>query len=124
MKIQDANSPSEKDAEWISGLKFSHRSDILNPRGWLCSDVMNKSMDIISKQFKNINGFQLSNLAPEYDKETNSWKCRNKFQPMLVLPSAQIHYTGRDHWVMSFQNQENEVCILNSLSNTKNHTVS
>ena len=26
---------SEKDAEWISGLKFSHRSDILNPRGWL-----------------------------------------------------------------------------------------
>ena len=42
---------------------------------------------------------------------------------MSVLPSAQIHYTGRDHWVMSFQNQENEVCILNSLSNTKNHTV-
>jgi hypothetical protein len=58
-------------------------------------------MDIISKQSKNINGFQLTNLAPEYDKETNSWKCRNDFQPLSVLPSAQIHYTGRDHWVIN-----------------------
>ena len=36
--------------------------------------------------------------------------------------SASISFaicTNPLHWVMSFQNQENEVCILDSLSNTK-----
>ena len=35
----------------------------------------------------------------------------------------QIHHTGRDHWVLSLESRDNEVCILDSLSNIKNHTV-
>ena len=122
IKVEETNSPPTEKKKWIAGLNLTHKSTILDPRGWLCSDIINKSMEIISKQFTNINGFQMTNLAPVFDEDSNSWKCRTEFQSSS-LPSAQIHHTGRDHWVMSFQNKENEICIIDSLSSTKNHTI-
>jgi hypothetical protein len=67
-------------------------------------------MDILSQQFQNIIGFPMTTLAPVLDPDSNTWKCDKKLQPVSI-PSAQIHYTGRDHWVLSFQTKETEVCI-------------
>lgn len=111
-----------QDEKLVSGLKVSHKKNILDPKGWLCSDIVNYSLDIIKKQFENIHGLQLTNLAPLFDEQTKSWKCDNKFEHAQP-PSVQIHHTGRSHWVTSFQNNNNEICILDSLSKSKNQTV-
>lgn len=76
---------------------------------------MNYSLDIIKKQFEHIHGLQLTNHG-------KSWKCDKNFEHTQP-PSVQIHHTGRSHWVTSFQNNDNEVCILYSLSKSKNQTV-
>ena len=83
---------------------------------------MNQSLQIIADQFPHINGLQMTNLAPIFDTKSDSWKCNKQFQSILP-PSVQIHHTGRDHWVLSLESRDNEVCILDSLSNIKNHTV-
>ena len=64
----------------------------------------------------------MTNLAPIFDTKSDSWKCNKQFQSILP-PSVQIHHTGRDHWVLSLESRDNEVCILDSLSNKKNHKI-
>ena len=54
--------------------------------------------------------------------KSESWKCNKQFQ-LILPPSVQIHHTGMDHWVLSLESRDNEVCILDSLSNIKNLTV-
>ena len=49
----------------------------------------------------------------------------SNFEQSILPASVQIHHTGREHWVLSLESRDNEVCILDtcSLSNIKNHTV-
>lgn len=42
-----------QDKKWISGLNVSHKKNIIDPKGWFCSDIMNYSLDI-KKQFEHI----------------------------------------------------------------------
>lgn len=122
LECKEGSDKGIQDEKWVSGLKVSHKENILDPKGWLCSDIVNYSLDIIKKQFEHIHGLQLTNLAPIFDVQTKSWKCDKKFEHTQP-PSVQIHHTGRSHWVTSFQNNSNEICILDSLSKSKNQTV-
>ena len=108
--------------DWVHSLKLSHKETILDPRGWICSDIMNHSLQIIADQFHHINGLQMTNFAPIFDTKSDSWKCNKRFQ-LILPPSVQINHTGRYHWVLSLESRNNEVCILDSLSSIKNHTV-
>ena len=107
--------------DWVHSLKLSHKETILDPRGWICSDVMNQFLQI-ADQFPHINGLQMTKLVPIFDTKSYSWKCNKRFQ-LILPPSLQINHTGRYHWVLSLESRNNEVCILDSLSIIKNHTV-
>ena len=122
LEFKEGSDKGIQDEKWVSGLTVSHKKNILDPKGWLCSDIVNYSLDIIKKQFEHIHGLQLTNLAPIFDVQTKSWNCDKKFEHTQP-PSVQIHHTGRSHWVTSFQNNNNEICILDSLSKSKNQTV-
>ena len=58
--------------DWVHSLKLSHKETILDPKGWICSDVMNQSLQIIADQFPHINGLQMTNLAPIFDSKSDS----------------------------------------------------
>lgn len=111
---------------WINltgNLGQGHKQTILDPKGSLCSKIINFSLEILKKQFNGIiNGMELTNRAPVYEEHTKSWKCDEKFQHTQP-PSVQIHHTGRNHWVTSFINYNKKIFILDSLSRSKNHTV-
>ena len=85
-------------------LNYPTRKTILDPKGWICSDVMNQSLQIIADKFPHINGLQMTNLAPIFDTKSDSWKFNKQFESILP-PSVQIHHTVRDHWVFIFRVQ-------------------
>ena len=55
---------------WVNRLNESHKLKISN-KEWICSDIVNAVQLIVSKQFPNLNGFQLTNLAPVYPNKCN-----------------------------------------------------
>ena len=80
---------------------------------------MNQSLQIIADHFPHINGLQMTILAPIFYTKSDSWKCNKQFQSILP-PSVQVGTIG---FYLYSESRDNEVCILDSLSNIKNHTV-
>ena len=68
----------------------------------MSSDVINFSLDLLQTQFQDINGFQHCGYAPI--KENDTWKYGLKMK-QVSAPCAQIHHTGDDHWLVSFQDE-------------------
>ena len=58
--------------DWVHSLSLSNKETILDFRGWICSDIMNQSLQIIADQFPHINGLQMTNLAPIFDSKSDS----------------------------------------------------
>ena len=56
----------DKYQSWTLDLNERHKEKI-EKNEWICSDIINSVHRILSYQFQQINGFQLTNLAPIYD---------------------------------------------------------
>ncbi|XP_053382469.1 uncharacterized protein LOC128549555 [Mercenaria mercenaria] len=57
--------------------------------------------------------------VPNFDENLGFWNLNDNLQKQSA-PSAQIHYNGSHHWLMSYQISENEpVCILDSLKSQR-----
>ena len=79
----------------------------------LNSDVINFSSRLLKAQFSEINGFQHCDYVPV--RENGTWKYRLKMKPVIV-PSAQIHHTGNDHWLFSFQDESSsDINVVDSM---------
>ena len=100
---------------WVGTLTSSDKHDILNNK-CLTSDIINFAQNIISKQFKDVHGFQDICKAPCYNKNEARWNSSVKFDQMSKN-SVQIHHTGNSHWVTSIQTSSG-VFVLDSLYDT------
>ena len=48
-------------------------------------------------------------------RENGTWKYGLKMKP-VIAPSAQIHYTGNDHWLFSFQDESSsDINVVDSM---------
>ena len=102
----------------IDTLEIQSRSSILKPGNYIDSETINAAQKIILSQYKNIHGLQDCLLVPE-DPKNGRWLYRKKFSPISNYPGAQIHPTGREHWVLSIvmsppKNNRSEVFLLDS----------
>ena len=79
----------------------------------LNSDTINFSLGLLKSQFPDINGFQHCGYAPI--QENDSWKYGLKMK-QVQAPCAQIHHTGNDHWLVSFQDETSrDISIADSM---------
>ena len=103
------------DDSWVSykkqSLNSEHKNLILR-NGKICSDVMNFASSIIKDQYS-VDGLQNTGNAP-FLNEFDKWEYALTFKSMKSIPSAQIHHTGKDHWVLSILH-ENDVYVIDSL---------
>ncbi|CAC5387653.1 unnamed protein product [Mytilus coruscus] len=101
---------------WISSLNSEHKL-MLENNSWLCSEIVNVSINMIAKQFPHISGFQPTGLSPIYDEDKQCWaESFGKFSSKDT-PCVQVHHTGKSHWVTSIQpKKESAVYVLDSKS--------
>ena len=79
----------------------------------LNSDTINFSLGLLKSQCPDINGFQHCGYAPI--QENDSWKYGLKMK-QVQAPCAQIHHTGNDHWLVSFQDETScDISIADSM---------
>ncbi|CAG2216428.1 unnamed protein product [Mytilus edulis] len=118
MKKRKVNTDVKKPSytPWISSLNSEHKL-MLENNSWLCSEIVNVSINVIAKQFPYISGFQPTGLSPIYDEDKQCWaESFGKFSSKDT-PCVQVHHTGKSHWVTSFQHKkENAVYVLDSKS--------
>jgi len=69
-------------------------------------------------QFRNINGFQNTLLAPIFNENNKSWQCTSTLESRAA-PTAQIHHNGENHWVASLQRKGGRIYVLDSLYKNK-----
>ena len=115
--------PSKNRRVWLqlnetAIIGFKEKQDIQFDQK-LCCSTMNFAQEIARQQFPQMNGFQYTGYAPLYrDKKWEYSLQMTSQQP----PSVQIHHTGHDHWITSFQDQQREVYVLDSKN--PRHTLS
>ena len=64
---------------------------------------------MLVRQFSDINGFQNTAFAPQFNRVEQEWISNTKFTD-ITGQCVQIHHTSQDHWVTSVQTN-----ILDSL---------
>ena len=69
---------------------------------------------MLVRQFSDINGFQNTAFATQFNRVEQEWILNTKFTD-ITGKCAQIHHTGQDHLVTSVQTDTNETYILDSL---------
>ena len=87
----------------------------------LKSDVMNTAQKLIIKQYPHINGLEPTVLVQYFDEATNRWHYYvwEKFKPSNP-PSAQIHHTGKGHWMLSYTSEDClAVITIDSMRSTR-----
>ena len=117
-KSLDINDPKleivDPEMPWLKTLRYKHKEAIENNE-CLCSDIINIVQSMLNKQYPQINGFQLTNKAPVYNDLSERWCYSSPFSKVSP-PSVQIHHTGQSHWVVSVQDNENVIYVLDSLN--------
>ena len=79
----------------------------------LSSDIINFSLGLLKAQFPEINGFQNYGDAPV--RENGKWKYGLKLKTVNA-PCTQIHHTGNDHWIVSFQDEDSsDIYVADSM---------
>ena len=112
------NVKKQSPAKWVQNLDYFQKEIIENKEGALNDHHIQAAHQILTNQFRDINGFQCSTIAATYDKKLEKWV--NGAGEKLELrcpPSVQIHHTGHFHWVMSCQMEKDGVVyIMDSLT--------
>lgn len=70
--------------------------------------------EICRKQFGSIAGFQLTEKVPVFLEDESWWNIGSIMLPVNEENCAQIHHTGKDHWVTSLK-CNNAVHLIDSL---------
>ncbi|CAC5410416.1 unnamed protein product [Mytilus coruscus] len=101
---------------WVSILNSEHKL-MLENNSWLCSEIVNVSIDMIAKQFPNISGFQRTGLSKIYDEDKQRWaESFGKFSSKDTT-CVKVHHTGSSHWVRSLHSKkESAVYVLDCKS--------
>ena len=105
---------SPPSAAWVGSLTTLHKRKISNNEA-LCSDVMNAVQAVLKQQFSHMNGLHNTERAPVWDEKEKRWIYKLPFE-RTMSPAAQIHHTGKFHWVASVY-QDGQVYVLDSMSN-------
>ena len=107
-----------EDIFWVKKLKMSDRDDVVNSNGWLNDRLINFAQNLLKSEC-NVNGLQDTLFAPHYDEKKNRWII-NDYVKKQTAPSCQIHYNGNNHWICSYQKEENgPVYLLDSLKSSR-----
>ena len=115
-KIHFETETLEKAEPWVGTLTMDHKAKILN-RQYICSDIIQAAQNILKRQFPDVDGMQPTTCAPVWSESENKWNNQFPFTS-VSLPAAQVHHTGRDHWVTSVNNN-GQIHVLDSLSSGK-----
>ncbi|CAG2248169.1 unnamed protein product [Mytilus edulis] len=108
------NAKSTNHTPWVASLNTEHKL-MLENNSWLCSEIINVSMNIIAKQFPLISGLQPT--APLFDEDKQCWTENYGTFISQDTPCVQIHHTGKSHWITSLQTKKDSaVYVLDSLS--------
>ncbi|KAH3805793.1 hypothetical protein DPMN_134101 [Dreissena polymorpha] len=112
MTIDDA----EDDNVEIANISTIDLELVKNPPGWLNDPIINKCQQMLKEQFALDSGMQNTLLAPYFNHDLGTWDI-NKRLTKQNPPSAQIHYTASNHWVLSYQSQKDRhVIVVDSLN--------
>ena len=105
-------------AKWVQNLDYFQKGIIENKLGTLNDHHIQAAHQILANQFKDINGFQCSTIAPTYDEKLEKWvNSAGENLESRCPPSVQIHHTGHFHWVMSCQMEKDGIVyIMDSLT--------
>lgn len=106
---------SINDDWWLQelGLTESDKNIILKNKK-LTSNHMEAVNEICRKQFGSIAGFQLTEKVPVFLEDESRWNIGSVMLPVNEENCAQIHHTGKDHWVTSLK-FNNAVHLIDSL---------
>ena len=75
---------------------------------------MNAVQAVLKQQFSHMNGLHNTERAPVWDEKEKRWIYKLPFE-RTMSPAAQIHHTGKFHWVTSAY-QDGHVYVLDSMS--------
>lgn len=108
----------EKDCYVWSNWKTGKKAIMENSKSGLVDGILGNKwlsdlhMTVVNKLLNKcgVNGLQETTLAPTQDG-TCIVPCR--FQPQPP-PSVNIHHNGRNHWVTSFEDENNDIFLLDS----------
>ncbi|KAK3108536.1 hypothetical protein FSP39_010086 [Pinctada imbricata] len=107
---------TEDEKRWVGRLTVKHKSLILDKNGDLCSDIMDAVQCMLHRQFPDVNGMHSTSHAPVWMDDENRWRNEKPF-PETMLPAAQVHHNGKNHWVTSVKSETGQVYLFDSLSN-------
>ncbi|KAK3108798.1 hypothetical protein FSP39_015983 [Pinctada imbricata] len=110
--LREPDADSHK--RWVGRLNTGHKDNILNKNGDLCSDIMDTVQNILSTQFPEMNGLMSTSFAPIWVEGENRWRNEKPFQE-VSSPAAQIHHTGKHHWVTTVKCENDQIFLLDSL---------
>ena len=112
---------SDTNVPWLPDFDLNmHDKELIETNQWLTDKHMNAVNAILSKQFRNIQGFQDTKMTPFYNDNDKTWNTTRKFQTASP-PSTQIHFDGNCHWTCSFSNNKGCVYYLDSMSEKLKH---
>ena len=95
-------------------LGFCDKNEIKHDKK-INSDIINFSQGLLRRQFPDINGFQNCGYVPV--KKNDTWKYGLKMK-QVSAPCAQVHHTGNDHWLVSFQDESPcDIYVADSMNN-------
>ena len=92
----------------------------LENNAWLNDKHINAVQQLISTQYKQINGFQDTRLTPFFIEKVQIWNTNKKIK-FQQAPCAQIHFDGNSHWVSSFSTEQGVVYYMDSLGENLKH---
>ncbi|KAL4228313.1 hypothetical protein ACF0H5_013744 [Mactra antiquata] len=101
---------------WIKNLHLSQKDkDDVIANKKLSSNHMEAVNILLRKQFGHlVNGLQLPERVPVFDESEHRWRIGNVMSP-ANHPCCQIHYTHRDHWVVSLSTSDTHINLFDSL---------
>ena len=116
----------QKDSSWLTnlGLKMSDKEAISNNEK-LNSQIIEAVNILARSQFSSMSGLQFPEKVPKYLTKENRWHVQQQ-SVMKQIPNdkslaCQIHYTGRDHWVVSLEMKRTVYLCLIVLGSIDRH---
>ena len=119
MTITDDNlSISKNNNIWMPTIDLNEkdREIIESDSGWMNDKIINAAQKLLKPS---INGLQNTLFISTFNDETGSWVI-NKDWNGQSAPSAQIHFNGNNHWLLTYQKVNNgPVYIVDSLKSKR-----
>ena len=73
---------------------------------------------LLQQEFKDLNGLQSTLNVPHFQEKLQKWNL-DKHMQNIGGTSAQIHFNGYNHWIVSFRGHNGSIHILDSLKSSR-----